>query len=176
MQVEYELSREDLFAFQWRAVQKSPQVKRAKRTYSVWFVILLLFTLFLFNSSTPFHVINVAIPIISFAIAGCLVWLFEKRRIIRSINELVSEEKLDSGLLGKHKIILNDNDVVEMTEVGESKTSWRGVHRLEQSDEYIFVYTTAIGAHVIPKRAFANRNDADKFWEAANHYKQAASV
>ena len=44
MEVEYELTLEDLYAFQWRGVFETPRVRRlSRRVYVYWFLALFLF-------------------------------------------------------------------------------------------------------------------------------------
>jgi uncharacterized membrane protein YhaH (DUF805 family) len=46
MEVEYEITADDLFAFHWRAAFGSPRAQRARRrTYLYWFLALLVMTL-----------------------------------------------------------------------------------------------------------------------------------
>ena len=179
MEIEYETTKDDLFAFQWRAVQRSAQVKRSRRkAYTIWFITLLLFSIIPSIGPDGFNLMraNFAFLAISFTMAAFLTWYFDRRSTRRVINELIDEEKPDKGLLGKHKIIMNEKEIVETSDVGESRTLWVGVDRVEQSDEHILIYTTPHAAHVIPKRAFANSKAAEHFWESANLFKQAGSA
>ena len=46
MEIEYEITREDLLAFQWRAVFESPRGRRLRRlSYLGWALVVLLFLL-----------------------------------------------------------------------------------------------------------------------------------
>jgi hypothetical protein len=40
-----------------------------------------------------------------------------------------------------------------------------GVDSIEQSPDYIFIYTTPSAAHIIPKRAFRDPQAADAFYQ-----------
>ena len=179
MDIEYEVTRDDLFAFQWRAVKRSAPVKRSKRkAYAILFIALLLVSILPSIGPDGFDIMraNFAFLAISFSIVAVLTWFFDRGLTIRAINELIDKEKPGKGLLGKHKIIMNEKEVIESTDVGQSRTSWIGVDRVEQSDEHIFIYTTPHAAHLIPKRSFASGSAAESFWEAAKLYKHAASV
>jgi YcxB-like protein len=179
VQIEYEVTRDDLFAFQLRAVNSSPQIKRSKRkVYAFWFVALLLFSVLPSIGQHGFDIMraNFAFLAISFPTVAFLTWYFDRRQTKRAINELIYKEKPEKGLLGKHKIILNEKEVIESTQVGESRTLWIGVDRLEQTDEYFLIYNSPHSAYLIPKRAFANAQEANIFWESAKLYKQASIV
>ena len=80
----------------------------------------------------------------------------------------------NNGVLGHHKIVLNDKGLIETMSVNETFHSWKSVERIEQSDEYIFIYIGPSMAHFIPKRFFADRGDAERFFAVAQSYKKAA--
>jgi hypothetical protein len=92
----------------------------------------------------------------------------------RAILRLLKEEKPGRGLIGKHRMVVSEDGLFERTAVGESRTSWAGVDRIEQNPEYIFICTSAIGAHVIPKRAFRDMQEAEAFFLLSRTSKEAA--
>jgi hypothetical protein len=177
MEVEYELTPDDLYAFHWRAAFKSPLGRRARRkVYAGWLLALLLISALpaigpdgLVISRANFGFLLVALPIVILA-----QWYLERRLIRRAILQLLKQEKPGKGQLGRHRLVLSEDGLAERTVVGESRTSWAGVDRIEQSPEYIFVYTSPIAAHVIPKRAFRNVQEAQAFYEFGRVRKEAA--
>jgi hypothetical protein len=104
---------------------------------------------------------------------GGLYWFAHRWALRRAIDALVAREQPGKGQLGRHTLVLADNGVVETTAVGETRTSWAGVDRIEQDDKYIYVYTSAAAAHIIPKRVFIAA-DADAFYQLAVHRQAAA--
>src|SRR6185295_17893326 len=96
LEVEYELTSDDLYAFQWRAVFASRMGRRATRTvYLLWVLAVLLF------SSVPaigpggfvisrmnFTFIVVALPIVFL-----FQWCLERWLMRRAILRLLKEEK-----------------------------------------------------------------------------------
>jgi hypothetical protein len=179
MEVEYEITRDDLYAFQWRAVFHSPMGRRSRRmVYLLWFVALLLaaivpaigpdgFTL----SRVSFGFLITAFPIVALA-----QWFVERRLIRGTILGLLKDEKPGKGHLGKHRLVLSEDGVLESTAVGDSRTSWSGVDRVEENREYIFIYTTPTAAHMIPKRAFRSADEAEAFYRFAGQRRAAAAA
>jgi hypothetical protein len=167
MEVEYEITPDDLYAFQWRAVFQSPLGRRTRRTiYLGWVLAVVLFAAVpaigadgFVVSRMSFTFILVALPIIFVAQWGLDRWVAR-----RTILRLLKEEKPGKGQLGRHRIVLGEDGLKESTAVGESRTSWAGVDRIEQNQDYIFIYTSHAAAHVIPKRAFSSPRDADAFY------------
>ena len=180
MEVEYELTRDDLYAFQWRANYTSPSARRNRvKVYLYVFFALLVFFVFpglIGGEGFSFATVNLVIFALSFTITAVFAWWFLKRELRSEIMKRVNEERPGRGQLGRHKISLTEREIVETTDVGESRSDWLGVDRVEQNDNYIFVYTSPHGAHVIPKRAFSSAGEAASFYQLAKVSKEAAGL
>ena len=166
MEVEYELTHDDLFAFQWRAAFTSRRARRARYTaYVIWFLALLLMASVPAIGADGFMISRMSFSflLIGFPIVALAQWGLERWLMGRAIRGLLREENPGGGLLGKHRVAVNSEGIVDSTPVGESRTSWTGVHRIEEDPGYIFVYTSAVGAHVLPKRAFGDPHKAERF-------------
>jgi hypothetical protein len=177
MDIEYEITAEDLFAFQWRGAYRSPLLRRARlRIYVYLFLALLLLSLLPAIGADGFRFarIDFVFLLVVFPLVALAAWLLDRRQTRRAIRELVKEEKQDRGQLGRHRIGLSGQGVHESTAVGESRSSWAGVDRVEQDPSYIFIYTAPHAAHVIPKRAFDSSADADRFYEFARLSREEA--
>jgi hypothetical protein len=178
MEVEYELTPDDLYAFQWRAAFDSPLGRRTTRkVYLGWFLALLLFSMVpaigpdgFVISRNNFKFLLIAFPIVILAQHFLGRWLMR-----RAILRLLQDEKPGRGQLGKHRVVLTEDGLVETTAVGESRTSWAGVHRIEQNSQYIFIYTSPAMAHVIPKRAFRDVEEAEGFYQLSKISQEAAT-
>jgi hypothetical protein len=177
MEIEYELTRDDLYAFQWRAAFDSPRSKRfTRKVYIYWFLALLLLSVMPAIGSDGFVIsrVNFTFLVLSFTVVALLQWSLGRRLMRRAILQLIKDEKADRGQLGKHKVVVTEAGLVESTAVGESRTSWAGVDRVEQNPEYIFIYTSPAAAHVIPKRAFRDMAEAEAFYQFSKTSKEAA--
>jgi hypothetical protein len=177
MEVDYELTREDLYAFQWRAVFASPRGRRARRkVYLIWLLALVLVSIVPAIGPDGFVISRVSFTflVVAFPIVALAQWYLERRLVRRAILQLLQEEKPGRGQLGRHRMVLSEEGVVEGTAVGESRSSWAGVDRIEQNPDYIFIYTAAAAAHVIPKRAFRDLQEAESFYQLARTRKAAA--
>lgn len=179
MEVEYELTRDDLYDFQWRANYTSPSAlrKRLKVYLSVFFA-LLVFSVLPAISGDGFNISNVNFILlaVTFPIMAFFIWWYLRRTLRRAIVELLNEEKPDQGQLGSHKISLTETELVETTHVGQSLTKWAGVDRVEQNDDYIFIYTTPHAAFIVPKRSFDSKHQAESFYQLARVSKEAGRL
>jgi hypothetical protein len=178
MEVEYELTRDDLYAFQWRAIFSSALGRRTTgKVYLGWFLALLLFSLVPAIGPDGFVIsrMNFTFLAVAFPIVVVIQWCLERWLMRRTILKLLKEEKPGRGQLGRHQVVLGEDGVVESTAVGESRTSWAGVDRIEQNPQYIFIYTSPAAAHVIPKRAFRDMQEAERFYQFSKIRRETAT-
>lgn len=177
VEVEYELTRDDLYAFQWRGVFVSPRGRRVRRTvYLLWVLAVLLFAIVPAIGADGFVISRVSFTfiVVAILIAFLFQWCLDRWLIRRTILRLLEDEKPGKGQLGRHRMVVSEQGLVESTAVGESRTSWGGVDRIEQDPHYIFIYTSPGAAHVIPKRAFRGADEADAFYRFSRAGKEAA--
>jgi hypothetical protein len=174
VEVEYELTPDDLYHYQWRASFSSPSAKRNKRKFYVYLLLTyMLLTVLPAIGSDGFEISHVSLWwLLPLPVLLGVGWIVQRWQIRRAISGLVEEEKPGRGQLGAHKISLDEAGLVEITAVNESRHSWSGVDRVEQDQEYIFIYTAPHAALIIPKRAFNNLQEAESFYQLAKISKQ----
>ncbi len=177
MEVSYELTPDDLYAFQWRAAFESPLGRRTRRTvYLGWTLAVLLFAVVPAIGADGFVVSRISFTFILVALSIVFLgqWFLERRLMRRAILRMLQDEKPGRGQLGAHRIVVSEDGVIESTAVGESRTSWAGVDRVEQNPDYIFIYTAPTAAHLIPKRAFKDTQEAERFYQFSRARKETA--
>jgi hypothetical protein len=89
--------------------------------------------------------------------------------VIRNTKRLYAGGQ-NKGALGNHIIGLDAEGVTEISDIGESRTAWSGIEKVEENEEYIFLYNASFQAHVIPKRAFLSKDEAREFFKLAQTY------
>lgn len=168
MEIEYELTKEDLYAFQWRSAYSSPRARRmAWKPYLFLFIVVLLVSLMgsIGTDGFTFSLVHFSLLFVVFPIVALITWLTTRITMRRFINQILKEEKPERGQLGKHRVVLQDSGLVESTAVNESSRAWTGIDRIEQDSNYIYIYTAPLMAIVIPKRAFKDAAAAEAFYE-----------
>lgn len=178
MEVAYELTSKDLYAFQWRAVFATARGWRARRgVYLLWVLTVLLFTALPAIGADGFVISRMNFPffVVALPLVFLFQWCLDRLLMRRAILQMLKDHKPEKGQLGKHRIVLGEDGVVESTAVGESRTSWAGVERVEQNPDYIFIYTSPVAAHVIPKRAFKDAEETEAFRQFCLTHRAAAS-
>ncbi len=66
--------------------------------------------------------------------------------------------------LAESKLRVAESGLVAEASVGRSELQWSAVRAIEQNKHCIFIFFNAYAACVVPKRAFANKAEADKFF------------
>ena len=177
MEVDYEITRDDLYAFQWRAVFQSARGRRARRmAYVGWLLAIGLFAIVpaIGPHGITLSRVSLTFIFISLLVVFLLQWCLERSLVRHAIRQLLKDERPDRGQLGRHRLVLGDEGLTESTAVGESRTRWAGVDRVEQTPDYIYIYTSPAAAHIVPKRAFPNPAQADAFYRLSQTRRQAA--
>lgn len=172
MEVSYELTAADLIAFQLRGVSKSPLVRRSRR--NTYLYLFLAFFLMALVPAVGAHgriiyigAFNYLFLLIGFPLTALLFWMIERRMTHRAVNALVAQEKQDKGRLGRHTLILDEEGVLERTVVGETRSAWAGIEKVEQDTDYIYIYTAPGAAHVVPRHAFKSVEEGNALYEYA---------
>ena len=147
-------------------------------TYLLWALAVLLFAIVPAIGADGFVISRVSFTFIfvAFSIFFLFQWCLERWLIRRTILRLLEDEKPGKGLLGRHRILLSKDGLIDSTAVGESRSSWAGVDQIEQDPHNIYIYTSLAAAHVIPKRAFKDLEEADAFVQFSRAGKEAAEL
>lgn len=67
----------------------------------------------------------------------------------------------------EHTISLTENGIVEEGIHSRHTIAWAGVLRVRRTPRAVLIYLTETGAHIIPRRAFDNDADFDRFFRLA---------
>ena len=63
---------------------------------------------------------------------------------------------------------------MEVTPFNEGRNLWPGIYQIVNTADYIYIFTSLHTAHIIPKRAFANAEAVQQFYERAVNLHSAA--
>lgn len=91
--------------------------------------------------------------------------------LVRRMRHLFSDGR-NVTIFGQHQMKLLEDHVEIQTEHSVSQIKWTGIEKVEQSDDYIYIYVSSLTAHIIHKRFFASRQHAQAFYELATRLQQ----
>ena len=168
MKLKYENTIEDIVALGRIYRQTSPMMKRAKYNppLFVWTVLItasLTFLLFDRSAFTSQKVVVMSICASAAIFFSVLYLLIYPVMFDRCMRRSATDDQLGaSKVLCEHELEIDDSGIVERTDVNESHTSWRGIQKIAETDEYGFIFLSAAIAHVIPKKRTVE-GDPDAF-------------
>lgn len=184
MEITYDLEAEDIKEFQKYHYRGNKAIKKFYVfTYLLLMVLsyfpllyLLLFTDFL----SDFHwkifwayLLNGTLTFLVVSVVTKAIDYFWRKY---SINAYIEKHKNGDGILGRHQIRFDEIQFVEITDVSQTNYSWKGVDRIEENEDYIFIFIAPSQAHIIPKRAFDDSENALVFAEEARRLKELAKT
>jgi YcxB-like protein len=80
-----------------------------------------------------------------------------------------------NGVACLHTIILDEDDLIEITDVNTTFIDWNGVKSIASLPNCVLMQNKGNQFHIIPKRYFESKNQITEFVELANFYRQRAS-
>lgn len=152
MEIEYELTAEDVVAFNLYHVKNSKVGKNSLKWQQ--YISPLIFLLFAYFLSVFTDMARGPL----FAIFGftAVLWviLYPKYfyfHITRQVGKMLRDGRND-GLVGKHSLKMNKTGIHDRTSTGETNVEWAGVQSLIEDAEYFYIYTSTVTAYILPKR------------------------
>ncbi|EMS69814.1 YcxB family protein [Ruminiclostridium cellobioparum] len=170
MELEYYLNKQDYIDFNIYHVNHSDIIKKSLLIQRYFIPIIFMIVPFLIAGVTDLPLLYWICVFIVISVVWIVfypkyfVWAFSKR-----VSKMVDEGK-NKDLLGKHRVTVNEEGVLEQSENGENKISWSGVEKIVSSNQHIFIYIGSISACIIPKRAFKTNTDMELFHEYISKY------
>ena len=182
MKISYNLERKDVFAFQVYALLHN-KIIRVILGFAVllqlfnafWYPVRVLTSGHAMEALSGGFVRYMLIPaIFSFAIS--MVFLTVVVVAVNAIHLLLLSMKFKNGdgSLGQHLIELNDEGLIEVTDVNQTSHSWKSVQRIVDAKNFILIYLSPTNAHIIPKRSFASNTDSRYFVAEAERLREQA--
>jgi len=156
MQLTYNISREDIWqftkfvAFHW----PGPRLNAITNLLA----LPLVFFMILWPDRSP---LVVALPLsLATGIIGIVVslWLWKKQ------TKALPSDKGDQ--LGERILNVDARGIHTKSSRAEDHYQWGGVLEVAENPAYIFVFVDTLKAHIIPKRAFSQPQDAKEFIES----------
>jgi YcxB-like protein len=176
VEVAYDLTAEDAFAFLEDAARRSPTVRQRSVSIHVGLVILGLVTGAVIWIGTPqarpeqFVVFAIAI-----AITYAILCLVDPLRVVkrRALRKLIEREEVRKQL-GPQKVVVGSDGISQANPVGASHIAWHGIQEIHETPDYAFFHLGELKAVIVPARAFSDRVAFDRFVEAARAYRDQA--
>ena len=178
MTAEYEITADDLVAFNLYHHRQSPTARRQYlRSWlgpaAVWLCVCAGLWYFADrHRGTPLRTLLDLLPLFSGVPVYLLYFPWAYRRKLRKIIHGMVTEGRNRGMLGRHRVTISPEGVAEASEHAQTSTHWRGVEKVVATAGHAFIYIGAMAAVIVPRRAFADPADFDKFLDTAQQHHQ----
>lgn len=155
MEIEFDFEMSDWMEFQKNFLQNSKQFQRTK-------LIVTLMLPMIFGMLILFDLIRERFNPVGLVVYGVIsiLWVvfYPKRLINRTVNKArrMMEEGDNSGIIGRHTLVLHDDGIMDIGPDCESKIKWTGIKKIVETERYYFLYNTALSAIIIPKAKIEN--------------------
>ncbi|MBO6516600.1 MAG: YcxB family protein [Bacteroidia bacterium] len=145
--VTFYFDHDDWLAYQHYYADNSKAVRRS-RTYFRWILPFTLFglTAVLFRNEPIIAAVLVATGVILFVTYPKRIRKDYEKRLRKRLKKDDSE-----SLFGHREMIMHEDYFIVKTEISEVKTQWSGIKRMEENEDYIFLFESSLTAHIIPK-------------------------
>jgi hypothetical protein len=147
--IKFKVEMDDIVALNRHFVASSPVYrairKRSVVTCATVFTCLAVLQAFLHRSLFPLAIWFVV------TIFFCL-WIYTKsgRVSAKKISRIYSEDR-DRLVLCEHEIEILPDGFVDKSPLGEQRTKFPAIVRLDETPSHVFIFTGSLQAHIIPK-------------------------
>lgn len=181
MEINYELTSQDFVEFQQIISRQNKVTINTGRVIGVVFVLLVLAD----------FIYCVATGLIQFNGKSILLYLFGRfllqflfliaaAKILNWTSQKLVQKEIDktgkNGLFCEHKIILDEDELIEITDINTSRYSWKGISEITENEKFVVIPINLSASYLIPKRYFSSPNHIKEFVDTANEYKQNAEL
>jgi len=182
MTVEFELTKDDLIAFNLYHNVHSPTMRR--QYFRSWFspaiVWLLVCTGIWYladqERGTPLQTFLDLLPLFS-GVPVFLVyfpWAY-RRKLTKIVDGMISEGK-NRNILSHHRLDISPEAITDSSKFEKTSNAWQAIERVVKNEDYAFIYIDSLKAFIVPRRAFADAGAFDEFIHTAMRYRENAAV
>lgn len=181
MKIKYELTPEDFYRFSKENAPSQfthkPMVALYALTYLVFIFADIIYAL-IFGMPSDWSIGAILMSILIRTVI-CSLALFVVLGLIKLFVNKKSKEltsKPNNGAFCEHQIIINERELIELTNVNTSRYSWKTIGEIKEMENFVVIEILLSSSYIIPKRFFQNKQEIKNFIQTANSYKQDAEL
>ena len=146
MKIRYTLELDDLVAFNQFYIDTSPSIRKQRLMLVIASILLLTLSLLCWRYEDSLFSGSFGI----FGVFFIAYYWYGCRKVnAKRVAGLYPKEK-NPGMLCQHELEILPDGFIDRTHVGEGKTTFRGIVRIESTATHSFVFIGTLSAHVIP--------------------------
>jgi hypothetical protein len=179
LRADYDLTYDDAVAFFADALPRAPMTRRQLRNTrimtSVMTAVSGLAVFSYLDGGFPPSPVHLAITAIGVAAA---LWFSPgslHKAQLRRVQRLFDEEGSQRQRLGPTTIELRPDGVAVASPLGASLLAWAAISEVVVRPDYLFLHIDSLSALIVPRRAFADAAEFERFADAARLFKRNAA-
>ncbi|HHW61439.1 MAG TPA: YcxB family protein [Syntrophomonadaceae bacterium] len=175
MTVKYELTLEDYLDFNIYHVMQSKTARQALLVQRIMVAMIFVALPLVINRIVGID-LKTWMPMSLFM--AVLAFLFYRNffeaNIKKNLVKILAEGS-PAGIIGRHKISFDEEEIVERNERGKATISWSNVEKFAENGQSFFLYYSPENAYIIPFRAFRDPAHREEFIDMVERYLPARS-
>ncbi len=175
--IHYEMTQQDLEAFQWYYFHHSPTLRRQQRNtrmiVTVFAPCLALLVLPVLFRNDMNYAVSIPILIVYAILIFILYPQVVKWQYKRNVRKLLIEGPAKS-FPRKCTLRLHPNSIETQSQIGRNTIHWSAIEQIATTNEHLFMFMNTASAVIVPKRAFETDEEYVAFLETAERYRQMA--
>lgn len=152
MEIVYTLTEENYLNFNLYHTSHSKTIKKSLMIQRLMGPVLFIIFSFVFPivANLPFLGLFITFLVLS------ILWYtyypkYFYNLIMRQVKKAINEGNND-GLLGKHRMTLTEDRLIDVTDTGKTEVLWSGMKELKEDDDNLYLYNSAMSAYILPKK------------------------
>jgi hypothetical protein len=164
MKVEFERTVEDIININLYHLDHSPTIKKSASRIKIISSLLLIIFAFgiLYSIHGRIDIIIIILPVIGAIILYLIYPVMYKKETIKRIRNGLKEGD-DKYELGKQIIELSDRGININTATEESIVKWDSIIKVEENNQYVFLYQSSTRLIPIPIKSFPSLEEKQRF-------------
>lgn len=155
MEIIVNITRDDFVEF-----NKHVLFKKRRISWLIMASIGIIIWTFLLNKDSQINLSMIFIEVLIFSGFWYLVYRVSNFILINKIKKMPDN---DGNFLGKRTYYIFEDGLKEISENNESLTKWKGIKKVSESEEGIYIFVDKIAAFIVPKRYFDNDDEINNF-------------
>lgn len=160
--IEFDFTIEDWMAFQEYYLDSSNAHQRSKKIV-LWFFPALGLTLTLVDliNEKEWWITAIAFGLVTIP---WFIWFprYIHKATLKRVEKMITDGK-NASLIGPHEIEVGEEGIRHKGPQSETMINWSGIEKMGTTEDYIFVFDSAVSALIVPKIAADNPVELESF-------------
>ena len=174
MNIEYEITPDDIIAYSRFCSQNAPDHRRSNTITRIFFLLLAILTVPFLLSTQSVILAVFFLLLILLAIGALLRSLF----FSASNAEKLARKYIRSGRykyhLGRYRLSLEPNAFQMTSPFSDLKRYWFATERIVVTEQHIYIVIDNNCGEIVPRRAFSSETQCEEFIRLATQYQTVA--